>query len=194
MPHPINRPLNPMHFRPSPLISLFTAFFTAVFTAVICSGSLTAASTLDTHAQQVRKFEVSQSMTGYRETLRFYIFNESKAILVAKIDNKNTEFPISAKLYQFAQNTTADALDKWVNNQHSDGLYADAPKPVSSHEIPVSSCLVKSHQLIQQVKALTGKFNRYKVTFEIKDIAPTEDIAIKGFTDTANIYVGPLPE
>lgn len=175
-----------MSFRSSSLI--------AVCTAVICSGSLHAAITLDTSAEQVKKIEVSQSMMGYRDTLRFYLFHDSKAILVVTIGNKNTEFPISAKLYEFAENTTADALDKWVNNQHSDGLFVDIPKPVTSHQIPVSSCMMKSHDLIEQVQASSGEFKRYSVTFEIKDVAPTEDLTIKGFTDTVNVFVAPLPE
>ncbi len=129
----------------------------------------------------MKKIEVSSSMMGFRDTLKFYVFKEEKAVLRVQIDNKNTKFPVSAKLYVFADDTTAEGLAKWVNNQHSDGLFVDAAVPKATHEIPAASCKAKAHELDKVVEGggpRSGKFSRYKVTIEIKDVPAIGDIKI----------------
>ena len=154
-----------------------------------CSSPLQAEVTLDPGAKEVKKIEVTQSMIGYRDTLRFYVFAGEKAVLVTKIGNANTEFPVSANLYVFPADTTAEGLDKWINNQHSDGLFPEVPEPVAVHKIPAASCSVKSHERIGEVDTHDAKFNRYSVTFEIKDVPAIGDIKIEDFTDTASVHV-----
>ncbi len=157
--------------------------------AVVCSTPLLAKDVLDAGDHDVPKIEVTDSMIGYRDTLRFYIFEQYRAVLCVRIDNKDTKFPVSAKLYTFAEGVNAEDIRKWINNQHSDGLFADAPQPKATHEIPAASCKMKSHELAKQSKAPNGKFDTYSVTFEIKDVPRLGDLKVKDFTDRAAVHI-----
>lgn len=161
----------------------------ALLAAFVCTAPLHAEVALDAVAKGINKTQVTDSMMGLRDTLLFYVFGEEKAVLVVRIDNKNTNFSTSGKLYIFADDTNAEALAKWVNNQHSDGLFADAPEPTTSHEIPAASCKVKGHEVAEKVDAPNGKFSRYMVTFEIKDVPALGGLKLKDFTDKASVNV-----
>lgn len=144
---------------------------------------------LDARAKEVEKIQITDSMMGVRDTLLFYVFGKDHAVLVVRIDNKDTKFSSSGKLYVFAEGTDAEALGKWVNNQHSDGLHPDVPEPKATHEIPAASLAVKSHEVAEQVDAHNGKFSRYNVTFEVKDVPPVGEIKVVDFTDKATVNV-----
>lgn len=173
--------MNPTKRRHYPLFALFAAF--------ACSAPMHAEVALDAGAKEMKKTQVTDSMMGLRDTLLFYVFGKQKAVLVVRIDNKDTNFAISGKLYVFADGTDAEALAKWVNNQHSDGLFVDAPEPKATHEIPAASCKVKGHEVAEQVEAPNGKFSAYTVTFEIKDVPPIGELKVKDFTDKARVNV-----
>ncbi len=161
----------------------------AILAAVVCATPLLAKDVLDAGDKDVPKIEVTNSMEGYRDTLRFYIFEQDRAVLCVRIGNKDTKFPVSAKLYTFAEGVNAEGIRKWINNQHSDGLFVDPPEPKATHEIPAASCKMKSHELAKQSKAPNGKFDTYSVTFEIKDVPRLGDLKVKDFTDRATVHV-----
>jgi len=60
---------------------------------IFYSAALSTGKGLDVTGDGVKKIEVTSSMMGYRETLRFCVFEEEKAVLRIRIDNKNTRFP-----------------------------------------------------------------------------------------------------
>lgn len=171
-------PIIPRIFPVTALLATFASF-----------SPLQAEVTLDPGAKDLQKIEVTDSMIGFRDTLRFYVFEKENAILRVQIGNQNTEFPITAKLFVFPKDTTAEGLAKWVNNQHSDGLYVDPAEPTATHEIPVTTYKVKSHELGKVEERPNGKSARYTVVFEFKDIPAFGEIKIKDFTDTANVLV-----
>lgn len=147
------------------------------------------AEALDPTAENVGKLQVTDSMIGKRSTLRFYIFEDKKAILWIQIGNENAKFPIAAKLYEFPDNTTPEGLKKWVNNQHSDGLFPDVPEPEKTHEIPAKASSVTAKEAGEQTKTPNGEFTRYDITFEFKDVPKMGDLEIKDFTDKAAVFV-----
>lgn len=163
--------------------------FFALLAAFACCSLLYGEVTLDTGAKGVEKAQVTDSMIGFRDTLLFYAFGEEKAVLVVRIGNKDTSFPVSGKLHLFPEGTNAGGLAKWINNQHSDGLFPDVPEPKASHEIPAASCKAKAHEVVKQDEAPNGKFARYSVTFEIKDVPEFGDVKLKDFTDKATVNV-----
>lgn len=144
---------------------------------------------LDTKANGIEKTQVTQSMLGFRDTLTFYTFPKDMAILVVRIGNKDTSFPVSGKLYLFPDGTNAEGMANWINNQHSDGLFPDVPEPKETHEIPAASCTAKAHELIKLEEAPNGKFASYSVTFEIKDVPALGGVKLKDFTDKASVNV-----
>jgi hypothetical protein len=149
-----------------------------------------AETTIDPKAKTTTKQQVVDSMTGYRDTLLFYTFAAEKAVLVVRIDNKSEKFPMTGKLYLFAKETTAEDLGKWINNQHSCGLFPDVPKPVTTHVIPAASCLLVSQKKVEAIKdEQMGSFNRYDVEFKVEKISAFGEIKIKDFTDTAGVFI-----
>lgn len=88
----------------------------------------------------------------------------------------------------FADSVKADDLKKWINNQHSDGIYPDVPEPVSTHKIPETACKVTSHKLIDRTKQDFGEFDNYSVAFDVKDYADKKGVTLRGFSDTAKVY------
>jgi len=149
---------------------------------------------IDSKAKTTDKKQVIDSMTGFRDTLLFYTFAAEKAVLVVSIDNKSDKFPVTGKLYVFAKETTADGFEKWINNQHSDGLFPDVPEPVAVHNIPAASFAVVSKKIaeaivVEEGPPNAGKFNRYEVEFKLENVPAVGEIKIKDFTDSASVFV-----
>jgi hypothetical protein len=145
-------------------------------------------------AETTAKVQVTQSMIGYRDTLLFYTFADEKAVLVVHIDNKNDQFSIKAALNVFPKNASKEGMTKWINNQHSDGLYPDVPEPTAVHHIPAKSFSVISKKIAEAViveegPPNAGKFNRYEVEFKIENVPAVGEIKIKDFTETASVFV-----
>ena len=144
---------------------------------------------LDASGKHAQKLEVSSSLGGYRNTLIFYTFKDQKAVLKVLIDNKGKKFPVAATVYAFADNVTEDGLKKWLNNQHSDGLFPDVPNPVAVHKIPAGSCKTLSHKLINHTKESFGEYDNYSVAFQISGVAKAGKFRVKDFTDKATVHL-----
>ena len=135
------------------------------------------------------KLEVRHSMIGARNTLVFYTFKDQQAVLRVTIDNKDTKFPIKAVVHQFADDVTAEGLKKWLNNQHSDGLFPDVPEPVATYEIPAASLSIKSSKLIDSSKLPNGEFENHSVTFHIAEVTEKDVFTLKEYTGETGVFV-----
>lgn len=144
---------------------------------------------LDASADDCKKNEVSASLGGPTPTGIYYTFSDQKAVLVIRINNKNKDFPVSAKLHVFDDKVTEKGLSGWVNNQHSCALYPDVPNPIKTHQIPEASCKVTSNKLIEVTEIRNLEFENYTVAFQLKDIPLLGGIQLKDFTDQAKVYV-----
>lgn len=145
---------------------------------------------VDPKAQTTVRQQVLDSMIGYRDTLLFYTFIAEKSVLVVRIDNKSDKFSMTGKLYVFAKEVDAEGLKKWINNQHSDGLYPDVPKPVTIHDIPEASFSLVVQKIVEaNKKAHAGTFNEYAVEFKVEKVPAFGEIKIKDFTDTATVHI-----
>lgn len=152
-------------------------------------GKGSAAKILDTASKATKKLEVRHSFIGFRDTVIFYTFEEQKAVLRVGIDNETTDFPVTATVYVFAEDVTADGLSKWLNNQHSDGLFPEVPKPVASYKIPEKSCSKVSHKLIDRSKQELGEHDNYAVKFRIEDVTEKGVFQLKAFTSETKVHV-----
>ena len=138
-----------------------------------------------------QKLEVRHSMTGFRNTLLFYTFKNQQAILTLSIGNEDESFPVVGKIYLFDEATTEEGLKKWINNQHSDGLFLDVPNPVFAEKLPKGSCKVTSHKSTGTSKNSHGPatFKDYEVRLSVKDHATDKKFKLSGFTNTARVHV-----
>jgi len=118
-------------------------------------------------------------------------------VLLVIVDNKTDKFPMTGSLHVFAKETTAKDLANWINNVHSCAQRVDVPEPILSHRLPVTSYSVVSKKTVEVVKpdvSSDEKFNHYQVEFNqvefrIEKVPTLGTIRIKGFTDTANVFV-----
>ena len=161
----------------------------ALLTALLC-GSLTAAEP-ELAFKDAKKEEVRHSMMGMRDTLLFYTFADKSAVLVLNIGNKDAAMPVTATVHLFAPGTTAEALGKWVNNQHSDGLFIDPPEPSASVKLPDGTCTVTARELTGQEKQPNGKdtFGDWKVKIAVKEQRVEGKFHLPAFEDEANVFV-----
>ncbi|MEZ5329978.1 MAG: hypothetical protein R3F19_33445 [Verrucomicrobiales bacterium] len=162
----------------------------AVMVLAIVSTPLHANRILD--GKKAEKVEVRHSMLGFRDTLLFYTFKGQQAILVLSIDNKDETFPVTGKVFLFDEKTTDGALKKWINNQHSDGLFPDIPEPSSSVELPKGTCKVITHKETGATKNPGGDpstFKNYQVKFSIGKFSVDKKFKLTEFTDSAEVHV-----
>ena len=141
--------------------------------------------------KDAKKEQVRHSMMGMRDTLLFYTFAEKSAVLVLNIGNKDAAMSVSGAVHLFAPGTTAEALGKWVNNQHSDGLFIDPPEPTASVKLPDGTCTVTVRELTGQEKQPNGKdtFGDWKVKFTVKEQRVEGKFHLPAFEDEANVFV-----
>ena len=141
--------------------------------------------------KKAQKLEVRDSMIGFRNTLLFYTFKDQQAILTLSIGNTDETFPVQGKIHLFDDATTEEGLSKWINNQHSDGLFPDVPQPIFTGELPEGSCTVTSHKQTGTSENPTSPatFKNYEVKLSVKEHAIDKKVKLSAFTDTALVHV-----
>ena len=170
--------------------SLFTIFACALIGAT--------ASARDLDVAEAKKAEIRHSMMGPRDTLIFYTFAEQDAVLQLDITHEAGKFTLSGKVQLFKEGTGAKEIGKWINNQHSDGLYPEVPKPVATVELPAEACTVVESKAKENADLATSpvtndKFQDYALKIKVADIKSDKGFTLKGFTADAGAYakVGP---
>lgn len=150
--------------------------------------------------KDAKKQEIRDSMMGFRNTLLIYKFTQQKAVLTLLIDNKDETFPISGTVHLFNEATSDEGLDKWINNQHSDALFADAPEPVFSHALPKDSCTITSRKKGDaagnppSVNPANGKaFHAWDVGFSVKEQGVEKQFVLPAFAASAKVLVEAKP-
>jgi hypothetical protein len=162
-----------------------------IITMVMMSGVMFAVSA-DDLGQKLEKVEIRHSMLGYRDTLVFYSFKEQRAIMVLRINNKDDSFPVTGKAHLFDKTTTEEGLKKWINNQHSDALFGDAPKPLATKKLPTGFCKVTSRKQTgtsENPGPSKAMFKDFKVALSIKAQTIIGNFKLPAFTDTARVHV-----
>ena len=166
--------------------------FTKTLLAAACCAVLTpqaSAEALDPMAENVTRTVKSSSMMGPLSTMILYHFQEQNLILEVTIDNKNTKFPVMPRLHVFSQDATPESVGIWVKNLRGCALEIGAANPEKTVPLHEASCVVKSHTADGETDGRNGKFTKYKVEFEIKDLPAHGDVKFKNFTDTETVYV-----
>lgn len=143
---------------------------------------------IDLAGKEVKKLEVSQSQIGYTSTTIFYTLNDQRVIVVLRVEN-TTKFPMSGKVCQFGKDVTAEDLAKWVNNQHSDGLFPDVPEPTATTKLPAEACKVVESKRLEQAKGVQGMHEKYSVEFKIEKGKVNNQLQLTEFKDKVSVFV-----
>ncbi len=144
---------------------------------------------LDARGKAVQRLEVSSAFGGYRDTLIFYTFADQHAVLKVVIDNKDKAFPVSGTIYAFADDVSEEDLKKWLNNQHSDGLFVDVPKPVATHKIPADAGKTLSRKFLKHTQQREREYDDYSVIFQLAEVKKLGEFRVKKFTDKATVHL-----
>lgn len=159
--------------------------------ALICTTATASARDLDV-ADSV-KAEIRHGQIGPRDTLIFYTFGEQDAVLQINIKHDAGKFTLMGKMQLFKAGTGIEGMGKWINNQHSCGLFPDVPKPLSTVAIPADACTVLESKLKADAKVpaspVTGaKFQDYALKIQVSDLK-MEGFRLKGFTLDTSAFV-----
>ena len=134
---------------------------------------------------------IRHTMIGMRSTLMFYTFAEQKAVLRIEIGNRDTRFPVTAQIHLFAEDTTKEGIERWINNQHSDGLYPEVPEPVFTQVLPADQCRVTGHRIIGTEKNVLGEdlFEDHEVRLEMNAYQLAGRVTLAAFAETTRVFV-----
>ena len=91
--------------------------------------------TLDLNKAELFTVNSYFSPLAYGPTKTFYQFFDKNIIITFSMDNSSMAVPLTGTLYRFRDGVDKSGLKKWLNNQYSDGLFADAPKPQSQTDL-----------------------------------------------------------
>lgn len=141
-----------------------------------------------THATRLM---VRDSMIGKRSTLLFYTFEDQHAVLQIEIGNHDTSFPVSARIHLFAENTGKEGIKRWINNQHSDGLFPEVPSPLLTQILPADQCRVTPHRVLGTEKGPIGAalFEDHEVQLEMRAYQLPGRITLTAFTEMTRVFV-----
>ena len=168
---------------------LLTSALVAMSSSALSAEDAKPSKVLDIKAKDCLKKVTGYSMMGPTSTGIYYVFTDKKAVLLVIIDNKNKDFPVSSEIFTFADDVTQKGLEGWVNNQHSDALFPDVPKPLKRHQNPAGSCKVISKKLVETTEIGNKSYEHYSVGFQLKNLPVRDTIKVNDFTDTARVNV-----
>jgi hypothetical protein len=141
-------------------------------------------------SKNVIKNVVTHGMMGAStQTLVFYTLNNAKAVLTLRVDGQDPSFPVHSRLFLFADGVDSEGLGKWVNNQHSDGLFPEVPEPAKIIDLPVGTAVVTSKKPAGESKQHNGTFEKYEVTITVLPPDLGEDYSLAGFSETVPVFV-----
>ncbi len=173
-----------LHLKTLPAI-----LFLLVTCGLIVGAEAKETTTLDLNGKDVKREEISESQIGLTSTRLFYTIADQHAVVVIHLDNTKKEFPAAGKVYLFDKAVSAEDLAKWINNQHSDGIFPDVPEPGASHNIPAEACQTVESKSTGQTTANNTTYNQHAVTIKISEANVNEQLKLKEFKDQAKVYV-----
>ncbi len=128
------------------------------------------------------------SQYSFGPALRMYIFEQQKAVIRILFTSEGRKIMPLGQLVIFSPATSQDGVDQWINNQHSDAIFGDAPKPVVKHDL-TGNIQITEQRFLGQITGRAGEtYEKYYVTFTVSSIA-TDGVTIEGFEDNVDVHV-----
>lgn len=147
------------------------------------------ATALDLNGKTVKRQEVSSSPNGLTSTTVFYALDEHRVVVVIHVDNTREDFPVTGKVFAFAEGTDAEGIARWLNNQHSDGLFPNVPEPTAKIRLPAEACQSLEGRLLGERKVIDTTYSHHRVGIKISEVTVNERFRLKEHEDTVNVFV-----
>jgi hypothetical protein len=138
----------------------------------------------DTPVVEVNRY---YSLQAHGPTQQFFTLVDTRVIVVLATRDGTAE--VRASVHVFDPEASVESLEKWLNNQHSDALYADAAEPVRSVAIPAERlrCEV-SKPIAHEVGRGGDEYDHVQVTYVLDDFS-NELIELTRYTGTLDAFV-----
>lgn len=95
---------------------------------------------------------------------------------------------MNGKVCRFGKDVTADGMAKWLNNQHSDGLFPDVTEPEMSTILPSEACKVLASKLLGKEQGVQGAYEKYSVEFKIDEVKVNDQLLLQEFKDMLKVF------
>ncbi|WP_236986563.1 hypothetical protein [Marinagarivorans cellulosilyticus] len=103
------------------------------------------------------------SLYTYGQTKHFYVFESQKAVLL--LLGYSDDLTVSGEVILFGADETVEMIERWVNNQHSDGLYPEAAEPLTSYTLDPSTVNISDLTLLDRtVGNSLEEYDNYSMT------------------------------
>jgi hypothetical protein len=145
---------------------------------------------LDLKGMNVKRQVVNGNNGGlFTKTWVFYTLEDHRVVVVICIDKEKKGFPVSGEVFMFAKDATLKDIAKWVNNQHSDGLYPDIPEPKTTIKLPAESCQSLECKLLGKETSPPFPCDQYSVEIKLSEVKVNEQYRLQEHKDTVNVPV-----
>ena len=126
----------------------------------------------------------------YRSTLQIYHFPAQNAVLMIEFDNTTSAFDASAVLHLFESSASEQDVSRWINNQHSDGLFINPAQPLQSHPIGSQHITITSSAYAENLSGFNGdEYEKYQIEFTVANLLEVDAFHLNGFSDQADVYL-----
>lgn len=133
--------------------------------------------------------------TRFRSTLQFYHFEENNAVLLVEFDNQTRDYNRTVSLILFEVTATVESITKWINNQHSDGLYFDSAVPLVTYDLPSDSVSITSAAFVERLvggledeNSLEIEHEKIRIHFSVSNLSEPGSYLLNGFADQSVVY------
>ena len=126
----------------------------------------------------------------FRSTLKIYHFDNQNAVLMIEFDNKTSDFTRTATIVLFDANASDDAVSKWINNQHSDGLFFDYAKPLATYLLEPEAVSITSTSFDEKLTGEAGdEYEKHQIEFAVANLSEPDKYYLNGFADQSVVYL-----
>lgn len=138
-----------------------------------------------------KKETIRHSMIGITSTRVFYTLPEQKAVVVVHIDNATAAFPTTGTVVLFASDVTEEGISKWINNQHSCGLFVDPAEPVFTGKLPEDALTIIAREPVGPAENRPDQppHMDFKVKVAVKAHQETGKYKLAAFEDEVGVFL-----
>lgn len=132
----------------------------------------------------------------YGPTQKFYHFTNEQSVITVRADNTSNNFDANVVVVVnvFNESETVESIGKWINNQHSDGIFGDAPEPLVSFPLPADKFSITSSAFIDHAMGFSGnEYDNYVLEIYIDNYTGSKanniEVQILNFNVELDVHV-----
>jgi len=116
-------------------------------------------------------------------------FRGKNAVLVIEFDNQTPDFDSTSKLVLFKSSASYESIRRWINNQHSDGVYDEYARPKVTYELKPDAVSINSSAFIETLSGVLGDvYKKTSIDFTGANASKPGSYFLNGFADQSVVY------